>query len=92
MSVREVTPTVIDAPLARARSVKLGRPADQQTPAPSGSASQDEATVSAQARRLAAAMIGQEPAPKLHLSPRELQELIMPSKRSAGAAAPGAED
>jgi hypothetical protein len=80
MSVRLITSQMYDPGASRAADWGASRP----SPAGSGEtpgAAPDRAVVSEQARQLYASLVGRGEAPKLHLSPTELRELVTPARK-----------
>jgi hypothetical protein len=83
MTVQSIHLFPAEIPAARAK-VGVARSPEAPAGATSSLATQpDRAILSDQARRVAAALAGQEDAVKLHLSPRELRALVMRAEPSA---------
>jgi hypothetical protein len=82
MSIQSITGPRGETPLALAKDRGATRTA-RATNAPTSGGGTDRAIVSPEARDLSATLAGAMELPKLHLSPTELRELIMPAKRPA---------
>ena len=80
MTIQPINQNRSGVPLALAKDWGTAR-APEAAAAPAQAGASDQATVSDHARQLSAALAGQREVPKLHLSPKELRELVSPPDR-----------